>query len=151
MARPDTTNKTASKPKRPRSPAAITSEAVESTFFKAFESLCERVTAFVSGHWGTLTAVVLVVFGCVVFLRGHDDSLAAVVERFMTMLSLALLFLLQRSQTKATLSLQVKLNEVLKGMSGTSNEMINVEHLSEDELSDVHEGYDQHHGRDDPR
>lgn len=131
----------------PASPPTPATEIVENAFFRAFERLCERITAFVSGHWGTLTAVFLLVFGSVVFLREHDDSFAAVVERFMTMLSLTLLFLLQRSQTKATLSLQVKLNEILKGMQGTSNEVINIEHLSEEELSEVHEGYEQHHGR----
>ncbi len=65
----------------------------------------------------------------------------------MTVLSLTLLFLLQRSQTKATLSLQVKLNEILKAMQQTDNKMINVERLSEEDLKNLHDGYERHHGR----
>ena len=117
------------------------------TFFNVFERLCERITSFVSGHWGTLTAVVLLVFGCIVFLREQDASLASRLEQLMTMLSLTLLFLLQRSQTKATLSLQVKLNEILKAMHGTDNHMINIEHLSEEELKELHDSYERLHGR----
>jgi low affinity Fe/Cu permease len=112
-----------------------------------FERLCERITSFVSGHWGTLTAVVLLVFGCIVFLREQDASLASRLEQLMTMLSLTLLFLLQRSQTKATLSLQVKLNEILKAMHETDNHMINIEHLSEEELKELHDSYERLHGR----
>jgi low affinity Fe/Cu permease len=113
------------------------------TFFTVFERFCERVTSFVSGHWGTLTAVFLLAFGCIVFFREHDASLASRVERLMTMLSLTLLFLLQRSQTKATLSLQVKLNEILKAMHETDNHMINIEHLGEDELKELHDSYER--------
>ena len=122
-------------------------ETIGGRFFSTFERLCERVTSFVSGHWGTLTAVFLLFFGCVVFLGERNDSFAASVEQLMTMLSLTLLFLLQRSQTKATLSVQVKLNEILKAMHETDNQVINVEHLSEEELKDLHDSYERLHGR----
>src|ERR1700761_8943354 len=77
------------------------------------EELSETITTFVSGHWGTLTAFLAVACGAVIFLHGAS-SLSTFAEQIMTMLSLALLFLLQRSQTKATLSVQVKLNELLR-------------------------------------
>jgi low affinity Fe/Cu permease len=118
------------------------------TFFNAFERLCERITSFVSGHWETLTAIVLLVVGGIVFLREQDASFASRLEQLMTMLSLILLVLLQRSQTKATLSLQVKLNEILKAMHETDNRMINIEHLSEEALKELHDSYEKLHGRD---
>jgi low affinity Fe/Cu permease len=125
----------------------VPAKPIENTFFSLLERLSERITTFVSGHWGTLTAVVLLALGGLVFLWDPDDHLASSVERVMTMLSLALLFLLQRSQTKATLSLQVKLNEILKSMHETDNHVINVERLSEEELKEVHDGYEAIHGR----
>jgi low affinity Fe/Cu permease len=130
------------------SPIAGKSAHFGDAFFTAFERLCERTTMFVSGHWGTLTAVVLLVVGSIVFLREQDATFASRLEQLMTMLSLILLVLLQRSQTKATLSLQVKLNEILKAMHETDNRMINIEHLSEEDLKELHDSYERLHGRD---
>jgi len=55
----------------------------------------------------------------------------------MTAVSLAFLFLIQRSQTKSTLSLQVKPNELLRSLNEPDNHLINIERLSEDELKEL--------------
>jgi low affinity Fe/Cu permease len=52
-----------------------------------------------------------------------------------------MVFLLQRSQNKESLAMQVKLNELLAAVKGASNRLINIEDLSEDEVRDLHERY----------
>jgi low affinity Fe/Cu permease len=115
-----------------------------SRLLRSFEKFSENITDAVSSHWGTLTAVIFLIGGNVIFLSGHE-SLSARTEQIMTLLSLALLFLLQRSQTKATLSLQVKLNELLRSVQESDNHLINVERLSEEELKELHDRYQQLH------
>jgi low affinity Fe/Cu permease len=117
------------------------------SFFATFEAACERITYFVSGHWGTLTAVLLVAVGTLVFLWDGGESFATKFEHFLTMLSFALLFLLQRSETKDTLSLQVKLNELLRVACLSDNRVINIERQSEDELKEIHERYQALHDK----
>jgi low affinity Fe/Cu permease len=114
-------------------------------FLNSFETLSERVTAFVSSHWGTLTACGFLIVGSAVFLTDRGATVSATLENFLTLMSLALLFLLQRSQTKATLSLQVKLNELLRAMQESDNHLINIERLSEDELRHLHDRYQTLH------
>jgi low affinity Fe/Cu permease len=52
-----------------------------------------------------------------------------------------MVFLLQRSQNKDSLAMQVKLNELLASVKGASNRLINIEDLSEDEMRDLHDRY----------
>jgi hypothetical protein len=57
--------------------------------------------------------------------------------------SFVLLFLIQRSQSKDTLSLQVKLNELLAAAHRASPELINVEDRSESEVREIHDRFQE--------
>ena len=63
------------------------------------------------------------------------------VDKVMFAISFLLLFLLQRSQTKATLSIQLKLNELLASVHRASPQMINIEDKSEEEVRDLHDRF----------
>jgi low affinity Fe/Cu permease len=122
-----------------------TNTEIPPRFVTGLERLSEAVTGFVGGHWGTLSACVLVSVCIVVSLLDRQTSPSGVVENIMTAVSLALLFLLQRSQTKSTLSLQMKLNELLRSLNEPDNHLINIERLSEDELKELHDRYQRLH------
>jgi len=49
-----------------------------------------------------------------------------------------LLFLLQRTQNKALLAIQLKLNEIVATQQGASNRLIDLENLSESEIARLH-------------
>ena len=59
------------------------------------------------------------------------------------MASFILLFLIQRSQSKGMLSLQVKLNELLAAAHRASHELINVEDRSESEVQEIHDRFQE--------
>jgi low affinity Fe/Cu permease len=52
-----------------------------------------------------------------------------------------MVFLIQRSQNKDSLAVQLKLNELVAAIEGTSNRLISVEDLSEEELTVLHRHY----------
>src|SRR4051812_32294567 len=56
-------------------------------------------------------------------------------------LSFVLILLLQRSQNKDTLALQLKLNELIASQRGASNRLIDLESLSEAEVVRLHRHY----------
>ena len=97
---------------------------------KWLEFLSQRATDFVSSHWGTLTA--LGVFGvwlvAIPFLGSSEAW--GLVDKVIFATSFLLLFLLQRSQTKATLSIQLKLNELLA--SRASGQLPNDQHRGQE-------------------
>lgn len=102
-----------------------------------FENLSEWATRFVSSHWGTLTAFTLFVIGSAVFVSMDGTPLASILEKLMTMISLVLLFMLQRAQSKDTKTLQIKLNELLASHEQASDSMINIEDLNEDQIESL--------------
>src|SRR5262249_53544737 len=52
-------------------------------------------------------------------------------------------FLLQRSQAKDTLAMQVKLNELLAAVNQASSQLINLEDRSEAEVQQIHDEFQQ--------
>jgi low affinity Fe/Cu permease len=54
-----------------------------------------------------------------------------------------MVFLIQRSQNKESLAVQLKLNEVVAALEGASNRLIDVEDLGESDLDVLHRHYRQ--------
>jgi len=52
-----------------------------------------------------------------------------------------MVFLIQRTQNKDSLAVQLKLNELVAAMQGASNRLIDVEDMSEEELKVLHTFY----------
>jgi len=52
-----------------------------------------------------------------------------------------MVFLIQRAQNKESVSLHLKLNELVAAIEGASNRLINVEDLSEEEVNLLHQYY----------
>ena len=52
-----------------------------------------------------------------------------------------MVFLIQRSQNKEALAVQLKLNEIVAALEGASNQLIDVEALDEAELQQLHHFY----------
>jgi low affinity Fe/Cu permease len=59
----------------------------------------------------------------------------------LTILTFLLIFLLQRTQNKALLSIQLKLNEIVASQHGASNHLIDVENMPEEEVQRLHRHY----------
>ena len=59
----------------------------------------------------------------------------------LTILTFLLIFLLQRTQNKALLSIQLKLNEIVASQHGASNHLIDIENMPEGEVLRLHRHY----------
>ena len=58
-----------------------------------------------------------------------------------TIVTFLMVFLIQRTQNKDSLAVQLKLNEIVAALQGASNRLVNVEELSEEDLSTLHRHY----------
>src|SRR3954469_11533288 len=70
-----------------------------------------------------------------------SDTWQLVINTGTTIVTFLMVFLIQRSQNKDALAIQLKLNELVAGLEGASNRLISVEDLSEDELKVLHIHY----------
>ena len=73
----------------------------------------------------------------------YSDTWQLVINTGTTVVTFLMVFLIQRSQNKESLALQLKLNELVAAVHGASNRLIDVEDLSEQELHVLHKHYEK--------
>ena len=74
---------------------------------------------------------------------GYSNTWQLIINTGTTIVTFLMVFLIQRSQNKEALALQLKLNELVAAMQGASNRLIDVEDLSEQELHVLHQHYEK--------
>ena len=72
---------------------------------------------------------------------GFSDTWQLVINTGTTIITFLMVFLIQRTQNKDSLALQMKLNEIVAALEGASNRLISVEDLDEEELHVLHKHY----------
>ncbi len=110
------------------------------------KSWMERI-ALVATHWSGSTAAFILATAVVLVwlvtgpLFGFSDTWQLVINTGTTIVTFLMVFLIQRSQNKEAIALQLKLNELVAAIDGASNRLINIEDLSEEEVVTLHKHY----------
>ena len=82
----------------------------------------------------SLTIIVWAVTGPVF---GYSNTWQLIINTGTTIVTFLMVFLIQRSQNKDSLAIQLKLDEIVAVMAGASNRLIGCEDLNEEELSQL--------------
>lgn len=116
----------------------------ESRIGAALESFSKHVTAWAGGTWAFASAFgIIVLWGVTGPIFQFSDTWQLVINTGTTIVTFLMVFLIQRSQNKESLALQLKLNELVAAIEGASNRLIDVEDLKEAELQTLHKHYQQ--------
>ena len=111
---------------------------------KFLERFAVWMTQRVGSSWAFLTAVLLTLGWLVTGpLFDYSDTWQLVMNTFTSIVTFLMVFLLQRSQNKDSLVMQIKLDELLGALKGASNRLIDVEDLSEEEVRELHRRFQQ--------
>jgi low affinity Fe/Cu permease len=106
------------------------------------ERLAQRVTRWVSGSHGFVLAVGIILAWLIAGPFAHwSETWQLVINTSTTIITFVMVFLIQRSQSKESLALQLKLDEVVAALAGASNDLVKVEELSESDLAKLNERY----------
>jgi len=73
----------------------------------------------------------------------YSDTWQLVINTGTTIVTFLMVFLIQRAQNKEGRAIQLKLNEIVAALEGSSNRLIDVENLTEEEIEILHEHYCQ--------
>jgi low affinity Fe/Cu permease len=84
---------------------------------------------------------VVVVWAATGPIFGFSNTWQLVINTGTTIVTFLMVFLIQRSQNKDSLAIQLKLNELVAAMAGASNRLIDCEDMSEDELKTLRQHY----------
>ncbi len=106
----------------------------------------ERMSGAATRWTGSSSALVVAFLIIVVWLISgpifhYSDTWQLVINTGTTIITFLMVFLIQRTQNKDSLAVQLKLNELVAALEGASNHLIDVEDLSEDELKVLHAYY----------
>jgi low affinity Fe/Cu permease len=106
------------------------------------EAMARTITHFTGSARGfSLALATVVVWGMTGPVFHFSDTWQLVINTGTTVVTFLMVFLIQRSQNKDSLAIQLKLNEIVAAVDGASNRMVNVEDLSEAELDVLHRHY----------
>ena len=72
-------------------------------------------------------------------LFGFSDTWQLVINTSTTIVTFLMVFLIQNTQNRDTLALQLKLAELIIAMQGAKNKIATAEDLSEEDLEQLHE------------
>ena|SRR5258708_38562612 len=107
-----------------------------------FERAARAISQFTGSTTAFLTAVLVVlVWAATGPFFHYSETWQLVINTSTTIVTFLMVFLIQRTQNKDSLAVQLKLNEIVAALQGASNRLVNVEDLSEAELSTLHLHY----------
>lgn len=113
-----------------------------STTGDAMAGLATTVTHLAGSSWGFAVAVGTVAVWALTGPLFHwSDTWQLVINTGTTIVTFLMVFLIQRTQNKDGLAIQLKLNELVAAIEGASNRLIDIEDLSEAELQTLHGHY----------
>jgi len=115
-------------------------QSAEGHNFKRFFARFAHTAARASGTPAAflLAAASIILWAATGPLFGYSDTWQLVVNTATTIITFLMVFLIQNTQNRDSIALQVKLDELIIAMKGAKNSIAGVEELSEEELERLH-------------
>jgi len=70
-----------------------------------------------------------------------NDTWQLIINTFESIVSIMMLFIIQNSQNRHTIAIQLKLDEIIRATKGAHNEMMDIEKLTDEDLARIQEKY----------
>jgi low affinity Fe/Cu permease len=108
-----------------------------------FGRFSARAAWFAGSPFMFLAAVMLVVvWGLVGSHFEYSDTWQLVINTGTTIITFLMVFLIQSTQNRDAKAIHLKLDEVIRSIHTAHNEMIDIEHLSDEELAQLAKRYE---------
>jgi low affinity Fe/Cu permease len=109
-----------------------------------FDQFSSAVTRWAGSTPACISAAGVVVAWAITGpLFDYSDTWQLVINTGTTVVTFLMVFLIQRSQNRDGLAIQLKLDELISAVKGASNRLINAESLTEDELSGIQKRFEE--------
>jgi low affinity Fe/Cu permease len=109
---------------------------------RSVDGIAGAVTHWAGSSWGFGLALgTVMVWGVTGPVFRWSDTWQLVINTGTTIVTFLMVFLVQRTQNRDGLAIQLKLNELVAAVEGASNRLIDVEDLTEKELQTLHAHY----------
>lgn len=110
--------------------------------YKPFDNFSTTVSKITGSSWAFIIAALLIIVWALSGPLFHfSDTWQLVINTSTSVITFLMVFIIQQSQNKDTMALQLKLNELIAANSKASNRLIDVEDLSDEELKQLKKFY----------
>jgi low affinity Fe/Cu permease len=108
------------------------------TLTDAFHNFARKLSLAVGSPWAFITALLLVVIWAMTGSFFHyTDTWQLIINTGTTIVTFLMVFLIQNTQNRDAKAIHLKLDELIRGVTGARNRLIDLEELSEEELDDL--------------
>lgn len=121
----------------------VTTKKVKKGSFRYFfDKMATKVTR-ASGRPGAFILACLIVIAWLITgpIFKYSDTWQLVINTGTTIITFLMVFIIQQTQNKDTVALQIKLNELIASSEFASNRLVNVEDLTEEDLDTLKKFY----------
>jgi low affinity Fe/Cu permease len=102
----------------------------------SFRHFARKTSAVLGSAWAFIAALIIIaVWGLTGPVFHFSDTWQLIINTGTTIVTFLMVFLLQRAQNKDSLAVHLKLNELVAAVEGASNRLINVEEMSENDVT----------------
>lgn len=105
------------------------------SFSSWYNKFATKITKATGSPFATLSAILLIVVWLVTGpIFGFSDTWQLVINTGTTIITFIMVFIIQQSQNKDTIAIQLKLNELIACEEKASNRLVSIEDLTDEEL-----------------
>lgn len=107
-----------------------------------FERFANKITNWTGSSIAfILAASIVIIWGILGPVFHYSETWQLVINTGTTIITFLMVFLIQKTQNKDSKAIQLKLNELIAANRNTSNRMVDIESLTENELDELHKFY----------
>lgn len=107
-----------------------------------FERISNTITTYSGSSIVFIIAVSLILlWGITGPIFHYSNTWLLIVNTGTSIITFLMVFLIQKSQNKESIAVQLKLNELIAASTNASNRLLNIQDLSEEELNNLYEHY----------
>jgi low affinity Fe/Cu permease len=111
-----------------------------------FRRFAHKASELVGSFWSFIAAIVLIlIWAALGPMFQFSDTWQLVINTGTTIVTFLMVFLIQNTQNRDAIAIHLKLDELIRSSRSASNELLDLEHRSDEELEKLQHAFEQLH------
>ena len=110
----------------------------------AFRVSARKTSAVLGTAWAFIGAVaIIVIWGLTGHIFNYSDTWQLIINTGTTIVTFLMVFLIQNTQNRDSKAIQLKLDELIRAVSGARNRLMDLETLSDEDLQKFQDEFER--------